>query len=227
MARFAAILGLVVVALGALHWWRPFLTEQRVVFASTPSPGPRATGIAIPLKPHSRLCVAPVTLDPTVARARFTLAAARPGPARIEVQARAPGYGSDTSLEPSLQRTAMPVAIPIRRPGRAATGTLCIRNAGSSRLLFTGTNDRLSIGAAQTSVDGKKLDGEAIELELLEARTQSVLGRLGTIVHRAADLTGNLMPFWLAWMVVVALVMGTPIAVFAGFWATLRSGEAD
>jgi hypothetical protein len=121
----------------------------------------------------------------------------------------------------------MPVAVPIRRPARAQTGALCVRNAGSSRLLFTGTTDPLSIGPVQTSVDGKKLDGQAIELELLEASTQSVLGRLGTIVHRAADLTGNLMPFWLAWTLVVGLVIGTPIAVFAGFWSTLRADDVD
>jgi hypothetical protein len=35
------------------------------------------------------------------------------------------------------------------------------------------------------------------------------------------------MPFWLAWLLVVALVLGTPFALFGAFWATLRAGEPE
>jgi hypothetical protein len=98
-----------------------------------------------------------------------------------------------------------------------------VRNASASRIRFTGTNDPIAIGLARTTVDGKALDGQAIALELLEARRQSILGRLGTIVHHAADFTGDLMPFWLAWPLVVALMIGTPLAILFGFWTTLRA----
>jgi hypothetical protein len=227
MARFAAVLGLIVVLVGALHWWRPFLTEQRAIIASTPSPGPRSVGVNVALKPRSRLCVGPVRIDHTTARAQFTLAASRPGLARLAVQARAPSYSFGTALDPTLQRTATALAIPITRPPHDVTGELCLRNAGRSRLLFVGTNDPLSIGLARTRVDDKELADQAVELELLQARQQSVLARFGTIVHRAADLTGNLMPFWLAWLLVVTLVIGTPLAIVAGFWATLRHDQTE
>jgi hypothetical protein len=104
---------------------------------------------------------------------------------------------------------------------------MCVRNASRSRLAFVGTNDPFAIGPARTSIDGKQLAGQAVELDLFEARSQSVVGRLGAIVHHAADFTGNLMPFWLAWLLVVALVLGAPFAIFAAFWATLRVEEPE
>jgi hypothetical protein len=225
MARFAAILGLVVVVAGALHWWRPFLTEQRAVIASAPSPGPRNVGIAVPLKPGSRLCVAPVAIDRASAKAQFRLSAARRGPAFLAFEASAGAYRSSAELRPILRRAPTSVVFPMGRPPGNVTGEVCVRNTGRSPVSFVGTNDPLAIGLARTRVDGKELPVQAVELELLEARTQSVLGRLGTIVHRAADFTGNLMPFWLAWLLVVALVIGTPFAIFAAFWVTLRADE--
>jgi hypothetical protein len=222
MARLAAIAGLVVVLIGALHWWEPFVTAQRAVITSTPSPGPRSAAVGISVKSRSEVCVAPVALDRATARAQVTLSASRPGPSPLEVDATAPGYRSAQAVRPMLQRMPSALAVPIARPSRNVTGKLCVRNESRSRLSFIGTNDPLAIGLARTTIDGKEPAGEAIELELLEERTQSVLGRLGAIVHHAADFTGNLMPFWLAWLLVVALVVGTPFAIFAAYWATLR-----
>jgi hypothetical protein len=223
MARFAAVLGLVVALAGALHWWRPFLTDQRAVVASTPSPGPRGAGIGIPLEPGGRLCVAPVTIDRASAKAQFTLSAAKPGPTRLVFETNGASYHSGAEVKTRLQRTPLPVEFAVGRPLRDVIGEMCVRNASRSRLSFVGASDPISIALTQTRIDGKPLTGQAAELELLEAHTHSVLGRLGTIVRHAADFTGNLMPFWLAWLLVVALVIGAPFAIFAGFWAALRS----
>jgi hypothetical protein len=217
MARLVAILGLVVALAAALKWWEPFLTEQRAVITATPSPGPRSAGIAVPLKTGSQLCVAPVSIDTATAKAQFTLSAARPGPTALTVE---PG---GVVVRPTLQRYPLPVQVPVAQRGEQARA--CLRNASGSRISLVATNDPISIGLARTTIDGKELTGQAVELELLEARTQSVLGRLGAIVHHAADFTGNLMPFWLAWLLVVALVIGTPFAIFAAFWATLRAHD--
>jgi hypothetical protein len=227
MARLAPILGLVVALAGALHWWEPFLTEQRAVITSTPSPGPRSVGIGVPLKRGARLCVAHVAIDRSTAKAQLTLSASRPGPTPVVFEANGDSYNADAEVQPNLLRSPAPVAFAVGRPPRDLTGEVCVRNASRSRLSFVGTDDPLAIGLARTRIDGKELSGRAVELELLEARTQSVLGRLGAIVHHAADFTGNLMPFWLAWLLVVALVIGAPFAMFAAFWATLRGGEPE
>jgi hypothetical protein len=211
--QLAPLLGLVVVLVAALHWWEPFLTQQRVVITSTPSPGPRGVPIGIPLRPGSQLCVAPVELDAHTQRAQVWLWAAQPGPTALQVT---PG---GTTVRPVL--TNAPTAVQLPLP---ATGTqVCVRNASASRIRFTATNDPIAIGLAHTAVDGQALQGQAVELELVEAGRQSILGRLGTIVHHAADFTGDLMPFWLAWPLVVALVIGTPLAILFGFWTTLRA----
>lgn len=42
-------------------------------------------------------------------------------------------------------------------------------------------------------------------------------------MHRASDFTGNTIPFWLAWVLVVGLVIGTPLAIFGALWSTLRA----
>jgi hypothetical protein len=219
MARLAALLGLVVALAGALHWWEPFVTQQRAVITSTPSPGPRNVGIGVPLRPGSQLCVAPVAIDSATAKAQFTLSAARPGPTSLTVEP------DGAQVRPTLQRTPLPVALPFAQDD--TRGEVCLRNASRSRLSFVGTNDPISIGLARTTIDGRELSGQAVQLELLEARTESVLGHLGTIVHHAVDFTGNLMPFWLAWLLVVALVVGTPFAIFAAFWASLRASEPE
>jgi hypothetical protein len=116
----------------------------------------------------------------------------------------------------------MAVEIPVATPPRDEIGKLCVRNASRSRLSFVATNEPIAIGLARTTIDGKEVPGQAIELELLEGRTESVLGRLGAIIHHAADFTGNLMPFWMAWLLAVAVVVGTPLAIFAAYWAVLR-----
>jgi hypothetical protein len=224
MGRLAAVVaGLVVVLAGALHWWEPFLTEQRAVITSSPSPGPRSASVGIAVKPRSEICVAPVALDRATARGLVALSSSHAGPSLLEFDASAPGYRSNGRLRPTLQRTPIGLAVPLGRPTHDVIGKVCIRNASRSRLSFVGTNDPIAIGLARTTIDGKEPAGQAIELELLEARNQSVLGRLGAIVHHAADFTGNLMPFWFAWLLLVALVVGTPFAIFGAYWTTLRS----
>jgi hypothetical protein len=219
MARLVAILGLVVALAAAVKWWEPFLTQQREVITATPSPGPRNAGIQVPLKAGAQLCVAPVVIDRATAEAQFTLSASRTGPVPLTVE---PG---GTTVRPTLRRSPLAVQVPVT--GNGGQGQVCLRNAGSARVLFLATNDPISIGLARTRIDGRELRGQGVELELLEARTQSVLDRLGTIVRHAADFTGSLMPCWLAWLLVVALVVATPFAIFAAFWAALRADEAE
>jgi hypothetical protein len=189
------------------------------VITATPSPGPRNAGIQVPLKAVSQLCVAPVDIDAATEKAQFTLSASRTGPVPLTVE---PG---GAAVRPTLRRSPLAVQVPVTANG--GQGQVCLRNAGRSRVLLLATNDPISIGLARTSIDGRELPGQAVELELLEARTQSVLGRLGTIVRHASEFTGSLMPFWLAWLLVVALVVATPFAIFAGFWATLRDDESE
>jgi hypothetical protein len=221
MARWAALLGLVITLAGALHWWKPFVTQDRFVATSTPSPGPAGPSFDIPLAPGSSVCVAPTAIDPATGRAQFTLAPTS-RPVSLTVEANGRGYRSVRSVRLPASSMQQQVNAPLARPARTVTGSVCVRNAGTSRVALAGTNNAVWIGLARTSRDGRVLPGQAIALNLVETREQSVLDRLGTISSRAADLTGHLVPSWLAWILAVTLVVGTPFAIFAAFWTTLR-----
>jgi hypothetical protein len=219
LARAVAIFSLVVALAATLKWWEPFVTQERAVATATPSPGPRGAAIAVPLARGARLCVGPVPIDAATGRAQFMVGAARPGATDLSFEV---GQGA-VAVQPVLQAFPTAVSFPVPAGSQSPNAQVCVRNGNRTRLSFLGTNDALAIGPARTTVDGKEPAGQAVELELYEAKAQSVLDRLGTIVHRASDFTGNLMPFWLAWLLVVALVIGTPFAIFAAFWSTLRA----
>jgi len=221
MARWAALLGLVIALAGALHWWKPFVTQDRFVATSTPSPGPAGPSFDIPVAPGSSVCVAPTAIDPTTGQAQFTLAPIS-RPASLSVEANGRDYRSVRAVAVPASPKPQQVNARLAKPSHTVTGSVCVRNAGTARVALAGTNNAVWIGVARTSRDGRVLPGQAIALNLVESRKQSVLDRLGTISDRASDLTGHLVPSWLAWILAVALVVGTPFAIFAAFWTTLR-----
>jgi hypothetical protein len=221
MARWAALLGLVITLAGALHWWKPFVTQDRVVATSTPSPGPAGPSFDIPVAPGSSVCVAPTAIDPATGQAQLTLAPTE-RPASLTVEANGRGYRSVRDVSVPASPKQQQVNASLAKPPHTITGSVCVRNAGKSHIALAGTNNAVWIGVARTSRDGRVLPGQAIALNLVETRRQSLLDRLGTISDRASDLTGHLMPSWLAWILAVALVIGTPFAIFAAFWTTLR-----
>jgi hypothetical protein len=225
MARTASLVGLLVVLVAAVGWWGPFLARDRDVATSTPSPGPYYSRLDVPLRPGSQACVARVPLDTATGRVRFRVAGRRPGLARVAIEAAAPGYRQRRALTVRLPRdmTPAPALAAIAPPPSDRLGTVCLRNQGDSPLGVYGTNEAPSIGLSQTSVDGRSLGAtHGAELALFEARRASVLGRLGTLASRAADLTGGLAPAWLVWPLAVLLVAGAPLAVLGGLWLALR-----
>lgn len=226
MARWAALFGLVVALAAALHWWEPFVTNERTVVTSTPSPGPNGPALNIPLAPGSRLCVTPAAIDVATRQAQVALAPTTQS-VTLAVEASGPGYQSRQDITVAPSAKVQSVNGGLSGPPRNVTGDVCLRNVSDTRVALLGTNNPAWIGLARTTIDGRELENQAIALNLVEGRRQSLVSRLGTIVHRASDFTDGLMPFWLAWIVVVGLVLGIPFAVFGAFWSALRASETD
>jgi hypothetical protein len=214
---------LAIVLVGAAIWWGPFLARSRVVITSTPSPGPSYSRLDVPLKPGSQACVDNVALDPRSAQVQFIVSSRQPASTPLEFGARAPGYDQSRTLAAVTAGKPVPVRAALAPPARTVNGVVCVRNRSDQEIALYGTNEATAIGLSRTSVDGKSLGGEhAISLTLLEARDRSILARLGTIVHRASDFAGTLMPPWILWPLVVLLVVGAPLAIFWAFWLALR-----
>jgi hypothetical protein len=225
MARVAAILLCLVVVVGAVRWWKPFLTLDRVAVTATPSPGSIRANLPVPVARGSKVCVAPAPIDRSTALAQVALGPL-PSAAQLTVETTGPGYRRERALQVRASNAPTVVEAPVVAPPRDVVGRICFRNDGRTQVVFLGTNEPLSIGQAQTSVDGKRLEGQAIGLNLLEARRQSMLDRAGTIVDHASAFTGGAMPVWLTWLVVLAFVVGAPVAAVATLWLTLRGGDA-
>jgi hypothetical protein len=227
-ARLAVALAALLVIAFAIKSPLSFLTIERTVIASSPSPGARAADtLEIPLRPRSRLCVGPLTLDPATGAANFFLPAAQPGTATLEVVARAPGYRDGTTVRVDIAPPGTPVSAPLRPPPRVVSGNLCVRNRGGRTVRLIGTNNPNWIGIPKTSIDGQELMNQAMALTFIERKRQSILDRLGTIVRHATDLTGGAVPFAVGWLIIVGFVVATPVAILLLFWLALRESGLD
>jgi len=227
-ARLAIALAALLLIAGAIKTWWPFVTIERAVITSTPSPGPRvADAIEIPLRPRSRMCVGPLTIDRTTARAAFTVGAPRSGTADLTVVAAGNSYRRAARLDVDLLPAGTPVSARVGSPPRHVTGEVCIRNDGRRPIALFGTSNPEWIGLARTSIDGQEVVNQGMALTLLEERPRSILDRLGTIVRHATDLTGGAVPFVLGWLIVVGFVLITPPAILALYWLVLRDSARE
>jgi hypothetical protein len=223
MASRVALAGLALALIGIAAWCLPFLFRSADVITATPSPGPSHSRADLVLRPGSRVCVGDVPIDPATGRVQFKLSAVPPTQARLLIEARAPGYLQSATVTQPATRSVEPVTARIASPERTVVGEVCARNQGSAPVALYATNEAPAIGISRTSLDGRPLgQSQGVALTLLEARKRAPVARLGTIMQRAADFTGGLLPSWLAWPLVVGLVLGTPFAVFAAFWLALR-----
>lgn len=225
-ALLAPLLVVVVYAAGALHWYVPFLTQQRIAVASTPSMQPLFSIDAVRVRPGSRACIAPLPLDPSVASVEL-LVRSPDRAAPLAIALTAPGYRSRTTATGYDPGDATKVTVPVRpRPARAVDGTLCVRNAGRRAIGLVGTAAPQSVTLPATSVDGGPEDpADPTVTFLKDPSSSSLLDRRTTIVQRASDFTGGLAPTWLVWLLALALLAGTPLAVGGALALGLRDWE--
>jgi hypothetical protein len=222
-ASRVALAGLALALVGVGAWCLPFLLRSAEVITSTPSPGPISSRRDLVLRPDSQACVEKVPIDRATGQVQFNVSSRPPTNARLLIETGARGYRRSALVTQSAGSVPEPATARIESPPRDIEGTVCVRNQGSAPVSLYATNEARSIGVSQTTVDGKPLgQSQGVWLRLLEAQNRPPVERLGTILQRAADFTGRLMPFWLAWPLVGVFVLGTPFAVFGAFWLALR-----
>jgi hypothetical protein len=212
---FAAVLA--VAALAALH----SLTRPREVISSTPSAYTGPT-VPLPLAAKAQACVGVVTFDTDSQIARFGATAPAGGAApELVVTARADdgGYRYERRVAGGWTGQRQ-LDVPLIPPRSAVFGTLCIRNAGAHPIDLVGSLDGRAYSRPHVEIDGHSIETE-LQLRLLADGHHSVLSRLGRVTTHAATLK----PFggWWFWVLALALLAFTPIAV----WKAIRAGLTE
>jgi hypothetical protein len=218
---------LVVFALGVLVRYVPHLTQDHPVSVSTPSPEGLVSVQEVKVRPGQRACIAPVPLEPAIRRVRMVLHALGTNASALDIELRGPGYrgtGRFAGYTPGARVPAVADVSPA--PTTTADGTLCLRNTGRRSVGLVGTDEGFSASLPGTVVDGKSAGAVDPALAFLDGPPRSLLSQAGTVLGRASDFTGGVVPLWLLWPLTVLLVFAVPVAVALGFASTVRRDSA-
>jgi hypothetical protein len=203
----------------------PFLTSQREIAAGVPSP--RAL-LAISLETipaHERLCVSDVTIPPDARRLRFDIGTfGQPGPPlRLTLSGAdyrervvvAGGYADNLVMSPAM-----------RPPARAVLGSVCIANAGATKIALTGTTEERSVSRPVGHIGGEVAASD-VYLAFVEQRPASVLQRSHEIVARMSVFRPAVVGPTVLWALVVLVLVGIPIGVLAAVLSALRGRRRE
>ena len=218
---------LVVFALGALVRYVPHLTQDHPVSVSTPSPEGLVSVQEVKVRPGQRACIAPVPLEPAIRQVRMVLHALGTDASTLRFELRGPGYRGTGRFAGYPPGARVPVAADVTpSPPKAVDGTLCVRNKGRRSVGLVGTDEGFSASLPGTVVDGKSAGPIDPALAFLDGPPRSLLSQAGTVLGRASDFTGGVVPLWLLWPLTVLLVLAVPVAVALGFASTVRRDSA-
>ena len=209
MRKWAIAAGVATVLIGALLFMRPFATRDRDVIASTPAAaGPFSPLIPLELKPRDQLCVTAVPLDSESKLARvFVYTFGKPG-ARLDIDLYAKGFHSQTRLPAGYPEGQ--VELPLKPPGAATEGQLCVRNAGSTKVGIQATQVGQRFSRPQPYLNGGGLEQD-VPMTLHEPGQKDLIRQM----PRAIDHAAVFVPFapWALWILLVLAVIGIPAGV--------------
>jgi hypothetical protein len=223
MRKLAAALVLVVFAIGAVLWYAPWLTEQRVVTASTPSLDGISYRAEVQLPGRKKACIRPLPLDPNVREVQMLLDTRGNPPPPVDLTMTGPGgyHATGRFAGYASSGASIVVARLSQAPPQAADGQLCLHNTGRRAIGLVGTSEPESVTLPVTYV-GDKPPGEVDPaITFLSGKQRSLAQQAGTILDRAAAFTGAL-PGWLVWPLALLFLLGLPVGAA---WALLLSAR--
>jgi hypothetical protein len=223
-AAVALLLGLVL--LGALAWFRPYLTRKQPSASSVPAPTALLVVSQFPVSAHREACMNSVAIEPDSRLAEFQLHPAKltpgGGPA-VDLVLSGPGYRSVNHIPGGYPGGG--VSLAITPPPHAVIGTACFINRGTTTLLLAGSTEPRTVSRSATVVAGRRVLGD-IALAFSDNRPRSLLDRLGEIFGHASNLTDHLVPVWLIWILAVLVGLGVPCGIAAALYLALREDAA-
>jgi hypothetical protein len=192
---------------------------------SSPTLAPLFSRAVVKLEKGDEACVEPVTYYADTARGRFRMRVPRAPAPNLVMKATAPGYDATATVKLPVQVEGT-VNVEFREPGREVTGRWCWQNRGPTPVQLIGTNEGRSLTIADLTVNGRRRDGEELELVLFERGGHSLRSRRGELIDRAASMTGGLAPEWILWPVAL-LLFGSPLIVAALFGLSVWRSEDE
>ncbi len=213
------------VVVGMLIWFVPYLGQSRRPVSSTGASPPFYSITPVLLAPGSLACMTNVTIDTNAGLAQFV---AIPGPQAappLRVSARGPdGYHSPAVRLPGGYRNPTPQIAAIRPPTHALIGQLCVRNVGRVAVSLTGTTEKRTSGREQTVIDGRAVKPD-VSLQLLQNRTPTLLEQTPEALQHMATFKGPFVSTALLWLLLVLVVLGVPALVIVAVASAVSTDQ--
>jgi len=195
-----------------------YLTADRGLVASTPSPRPLFKVTQVPLASGQRLCLTDVTIPRDAQRLRVQASTfGRPGPA-LGIELRAGRYDQRLRV-PAGYPDATVLDVPMRPPPAAALGEVCLRQDGATRIALVGTTEERTLSRPVGKLDGRAIAPDTY-LVFDEAGTASALSKTPAILARMSAFRPGIVGPWLLWPLLALVVIGVPAGVL---WALRRA----
>src|SRR3954453_4849611 len=134
--RVAIVAGVLLLVALLIGRGVPFLTQQREVTASVPTPNAVGAVTPIMLKPGSQVCSSLISYSADAQVARFVAVGdpKKPGPA-LTINADGPGYHQQAEVPAGYPGTG-PVEVALNPPDHSLIGQFCIRNKGRKQAVL-------------------------------------------------------------------------------------------
>jgi hypothetical protein len=226
-AATATISAAVVLLVGVIAWWTPWLTRDRQFAASVPQPPPLFAITLIPLGRHDRACFSDAVMDARSETARFQVDT-RGGPAQpLTLSLTGSRYRVVRHIPPDYANDQL-IVVPLSPPQQDLAVTACLINEGRRNIELFGSSDRTK-APYTTRVNGRPVSANP-EFAFYERRPTSIVDRLSTIMDRARAFRPGFVGPWLLWPLAIAFAIGVPAlvlwALHAG-WAAESAGEDE
>jgi hypothetical protein len=225
LPTLATALAVAAIALGALLWFKPYLTRSQTFRSSVPAPIALSATSPFPVAAGQRACMSSVTVEPTSQAAQFWVQPAKRRSHRgppLELLLEGAGYRSASHLSGGYR--AGIVTMSVTPPPRSLSVTACFLNEGPETAVLMGSVEARTISRSATTIAGVSVVGD-ISLMFLEGHPSSLLDRLGTVFAHASNLTDRLIPVWLIWVLAVFVALGVPCGISVAFYRALREDE--
>jgi hypothetical protein len=229
-ATAAVVATAVVIVLGALVAFVPYLLARHAAFASVADFPHKNAALnrvlaGFTLRGHQRACMNSVAITSQSGTAQVALlaeAGVESGAPPLELRITSPRYRAGARL-PGGELKKL-VQFRIRPPRSSLIGTVCLLDTGATPITLEGTTDPSAVSRSVLTIDGKPTPGN-FALSFFHRREQTRLASVGDAIEHISNLTDDLVPVWLVWILLACAFLAVPIAITVAYYTALARDE--